>query len=129
MRIIAAALVCCVAASPASATGSIACASSDEDSVSVELTIGSLPVLAVVGAAITAGEERWSTDAEGEAAVSAGQAFAEEDRLLIDFTDTNVERVVVEVRLFRTFEEDDAAMAGTLRIPGKGAWPLVCIGP
>lgn len=129
MRIIVAALVCCVAASPASATGSIACTSPDEDSVSVELTIGSLPVLAVVGAAITAGDERWSTDAQGVAAISVGQAFAEEDRLLIDFTDTNVERVVVEVRLFRAFEEDDAAMAGTLRIPGKGSWPLVCIGP
>lgn len=129
MRAIAAALVCCVAASPAAATGSIACSSPDDDGVAVELTIGSLPVLGVAGALVTAGGETWSTATEAGEQISAGQAFREADRLLVDFTDPNVERVVVELRLFQAQEERDAAMAGTLRIPGKGAWPLVCAGP
>lgn len=129
MRAIAAALLCCVAVSPASATGSIACASPDYDGVAVELTIGSLPVLGVAGALVTAGGETWSTATEAGEQISVGQAFREADRLLVDFTDPNVERVVAELRLFQTQEERDAAMAGTLRIPGKGAWPLVCAGP
>lgn len=58
-----------------------------------------------------------------------GQAFREESRLMVDFTDPNIERIVAELRLFEAFEERDHAMAGTLRVPGQGAYALTCTGP
>ncbi|MFC6487645.1 hypothetical protein [Nitratireductor sp. GCM10026969] len=129
MRRLAAALAISIAAvGSASATGSLECTAPDAD-VSVKLTIGSLPVLAVVGAEIEANGARWALDGGGETAIAVGQAFREAGALRVDFTDPNVERVVAELRLFSAAEERDMAMAGTLRITGEGAWALTCTGP
>jgi hypothetical protein len=115
-------------AGPAGATASIGCASED-DGVSFDLTMGNLPVLAVVGAFISVGDRKWSTlEGEGEQVI-AGQAFGGTDDMRIDLTDPNVERVVAEIRLWRAMEEDDYALGGTLRVPGVGAWAVTCVGP
>lgn len=131
MRAVAAALVAGlvpVATGPAQATGGIECAAAD-GAVSLSLTIGSLPVLKVVGATIEADGETWMLGGEGDNALSAGQAFREDGAMRVDFTDPNVERVVAELRLVSASEGRDTATAGTLRIAGTGAWALACTGP
>ncbi len=115
-------------AGPAAATSSIGCASAEGDA-SVDLSLGNLPITAVVGAHLRAGDAVWSTlEGEGEPVIS-GQAFGDDETLRVDLTDPNVERVIAEIRLFRAMEEDDYALAGTLRIAGVGAWAVTCVGP
>lgn len=110
------------------ASGTISCVS--DDGASVELVLGSLPVLSVVGAEIAGGEERWTTREGGEGQpVVIGQAARVGDLILVDFTDPNIERVVVELRLLSAIEERDHVTAGTLRIAGQGAHALTCVGP
>lgn len=117
-----------LAVAPAAATGSIDCADADGEA-SVSLTVGSLPVLSVVGAAIEADGMRWSLGGEGESAIAVGQAFQDADAMRVDFTDPNVESVVAALRLFSAHEGRHSAMAGTLHIAVRGAWALTCIGP
>ena len=117
-----------ISAGSVHASGTISCAG--EPDVSVDLTIGSLPVLSVVTANLSAGQRALSIGAEaGQDAVIVGQAFREHDEIRVDFTDPNVERVVAELRLFEAIEERDHAMAGTLRLIGQGAYALTCVGP
>src|SRR5690554_6411534 len=112
----------------AHATGGIEC--SDPDGrASISMTIGSLPILAVVGAQISAGDRQWSMGGKDDSAIIAGQAFQAPGEMRVDFTDPNVERVVAELRLFSSSEAKDYALAGTLRIADVGAYPVVCVGP
>lgn len=128
MRSVALALLALpLAAGSASASGSIECIAPNGDA-SLTLTIGSLPVLAVVGASIEAGEV-WTLNGDGENAVAVGQAFRENEEMRIDFTDPNVEKVVAEVRLFSAAENRDVIMAGTLKVVDVGAWAVTCTGP
>jgi hypothetical protein len=117
-------------AAPAGATGSIECATPD-GTVSIDLAIGTLDVLSVQHARIVAGDEVWSTMPESDAqtAIMVGQQFRDEARTLVDFTDPNVEAVIAQLRLQMASEGRDMAVAGTLRVAGSGAWPLVCVGP
>ncbi|WP_274424112.1 hypothetical protein [Chelativorans sp. YIM 93263] len=127
-RLAAALMVLPLLSGPAGASGSIACVAPDNEA-SIELTIGSLPVLAVVGVAIEAQGESWTLSGEGEQAIAVGQAFGNANEMRIDFTDPNIESIVAEVRLFSAAEERELATAGTLRIAGVGAWVLTCTGP
>lgn len=122
------ALVLIAGISPASATGTVDCEAVD-GAASLSLTIGSLPVMAVVHMEVTAGDRTWSTGGSGDDAISIGQAFLDGGRWLIDATDPNVEGVVAEVRLNQAIEEADVALGGTLKIIGTGAWAVTCIGP
>lgn len=129
MRLFTAALLAVpLMAGPALATGSISCEGVGDD-VSVELTIGSLPVLAIVAGQVTVGDETWAIGEDGDHEFAVGQAFAEDGRLLADFVDTNFERVLARLRLVSASEGKDEARAGTLAIVERGAWPVVCIGP
>lgn len=116
-------------AGPALATGSIGCEGAGGDDVSVELTVGSLPVLAIVGASIRVGDDLWSTGEVAADRMAVGQAFSEEGRMLVDFVDPNFEAVLARLRLVSADEGKDQALAGTLAVSGRGAWPVVCIGP
>ena len=113
---------------PAAATASISCVAPD-GGASIELALGNVQGLAVVGALIEAGGKTLSMGREGAATVSVSQAFAGEDAIRIDFVDPNAVAVAAEIRLFRAAEGADSILAGTLRLPGSGAWPLVCTGP
>jgi hypothetical protein len=108
----------------AMATGTVSCVS--EDGASVDLSIGTLSILAVLSAHIQADGELWSTQT-GE--IGAVQAFGDEEKILVDFTDDAVNEVVARLRLFRVLEGNDFAMAGTLQIVGTGAYALTCTGP
>jgi len=127
-RIAAATFLMTMASGSAGATGAIEC-SDPQGRASVELTVGSLPVLAVVGAHISVGDQEWAIGMEGDKAIIAGQAFQTGDQWLVDLTDPNVERVIAEVRLLSALENDEYVLAGTLKLPGVGAYPLICVGP
>lgn len=128
-RLVAAALWLPLCVGPAFATGSIGCEGTGGDDVTVELTIGSLPVLAIVAASVAAGGDSWSTDETAATPIAVGQAFSEDGRILVDFVDPNFEAVLARLRLVSASEGKDQALAGTLAISGRGAWPVVCVGP
>ncbi|MHB2265067.1 hypothetical protein [Aliihoeflea sp. PC F10.4] len=127
MRLLLIAALVMTSAGSVHASGTISCAG--EPDVSVDLTIGSLPVLSIVAAQISVGKEYRGIGADGDQAIVVGQAIRENDRIMVDFTDPNIERIVAELRLFEALEERDHAMAGTLRIAGDGAYALTCVGP
>ena len=110
---------------PAWATGGIACSSPD-DAASIEVTIGHVPGLAVVGARIDVGDRFWAMSASGDQALAVGQAFASGGHYWIDFTDGNINEIVAELRLVRVDEGADTGFGGTMRMPGIGAWTLIC---
>jgi hypothetical protein len=114
--------------SPAAATGTVECEAVD-GRARMGLTVGSLPVLSVVGMEIVVGDQTWSTGADGDGAIRVGQAFQDGERWLIDATDPNVETVVAEIRLNGASEGRDMVLAGTLKIPGTGAFAVTCLGP
>lgn len=126
-QVLAAALAASLIAAEASATGTISCAA-PAGSVSLDIAIGTVPGLAVVGARIEAEGQRWTLAEDGAPPIAVSQAFATGDQIWIDFTDRNVTRLVAEIRLFKTDEGRHAAMAGTLRMPNIGAWAVVCSG-
>ena len=129
MRRLAAFLMLPLLAGPASATGSIGCEGMDGNDVSIDLTLGSLPVLAIVAASIRVEDDYWATGEDAANRLSVGQAFSEEGRMLVDFVDPNFENVLARLRLVSADEGKDQALAGTLIVSGRGAWPVVCVGP
>lgn len=123
----AAILLLFAAAGSASATGTISCADA-AGTVSVELVVGSVPGLAIVGGLIEADGRRLGVNREGVEPITVSQAFATADQIWVDFADGNVNGRVGELRLFRADEERHSAMAGTLRIVEAGAWAVACQG-
>lgn len=119
-----------MAAAPAAATGTIECTGADGADASVFMSVGRLPVLAVLGAVIEAEGTVYATDTAanpGAEPIVFGQGFSDGDRLRADFTDPNVEQIVVSVRIERAFEDKAGAEAGIVRVAGLGAWPIVCV--
>ncbi len=120
----------CGLCSPAMATSWISCADA-EGAASFDFLVGTLDVISVVGLTITVGETVWASDpayGPGEP-VAVGQAFETADMVLIDAMDTNFMGKIAELRLFKASEGEIVATAGTLRIPGHGAWSVSCVGP
>lgn len=80
------------------ASSSIFC---EGENTAVDVAIGSLPVLRVLGAHISFGDRAWSTGPErGEGIpIVVGQAYGDGDIILIDFTDPNIEKVLLTIRL------------------------------
>jgi len=117
-------------ATPSLATEWVNCASPD-GGASFDFLAGAVDVLAVVGMTISVGDQVWASDVAygpGEP-VAVGQAFENEQMLLIDAVDPGVTTKVAELRLFKATEGDAPVYAGTLRIPGHGAWAVSCSGP
>jgi hypothetical protein len=115
-------------AQAANATGTITCADQD-DRVALELSIGSLPVLKVVGGSIAVDDRMISIGDEGADAFAVGQAFRADGRLMVDFTDTNIECVTARLRLEETGAARDFVTAGTFQLVGTGAYAVTCVGP
>lgn len=123
-------LALALAASPALATGQITCMTKGGKEANLSLTIGSLPVLAVVNARVDAFGQAWAMNPQsGETEIAVGQAAEDGGRMIVDFVDPNVERILVSVRLQQAQEGGDMALAGTLLVSGHGAVAIVCEGP
>jgi hypothetical protein len=119
----------CGLATPSLATEWIACASSD-GGASMDILVGSVDVLSIAGITVTVGDKVWATDpAYGPGdPVIVGQAFEDADTIRVDAVDDGYV-VVAALRLFKASEGEDYVHAGTLRIPGHGAWAVACTGP
>jgi hypothetical protein len=113
---------------PAYATGEIFCEATDGSNASIDVEIGHVPVLAVLGATATDGVETWSThDIENARPIVLGQGFMDDRQVLVDFTDPNVEGIVVSLRLFHMSSEKSYAEAGVLWFDGVSVFPVQCI--
>jgi len=126
LRAIALATLLAGAAVPALATGGMTCTAGDAAELS--FGFGHLPVLNVISASLSVGKTRWSTNPDIFAGtpIAVGQAFQDDHTLQIDLVDANVERVVAQLRVFIAQEAGEYVYGGTLRVPGHGAWPVVC---
>jgi hypothetical protein len=112
---------------PAAATGEIVCLATDGSNASIDIEIGHVPVLAVLGATATDGTEVWSTRGrENTRPFVLGQGFMDHSQVLIDFTDPNIEGVVVSLRLFHIAAGKSFAEAGVLSFSGGPVFPVQC---
>lgn len=114
---------------PAAATESIVCAS-DDKAASIDLLVGlGLDVVSISRVTIEAKGKSWGTDLAGEQKIAVGQAFEDAEKMLVDFTDEGVSRIVAALRLFKASEAEDYVTGGTLRVADVGAWAVTCSGP
>ena len=115
---------------PASATEWVHCSDGQGEASFDYLSGDGLGVLAIVGLTITAGEKVWaSAEAYGPGdPVSVGQGFEDADSVRVDAMDRDFVKIA-ELRLFMAAEGDSYVTAGTLRMPGMGAWAVSCEGP
>ena len=115
---------------PAHATLSVECTGVDGADVSLLLTAGRLPILSVVNAIIIADGVTYVMDPATDPSateIAFGQGLLDDTSLRADFTDTNINEIVLSLRVERAFEDKSGAEAGVLVAPGKGAWPVACI--
>ncbi len=120
----------CGLATPALATEWVNCAEAS-GAASFDFLAGTVDVLAIVGLNVSTGDRVWASDVAygpGEP-VAVGQAFETADMILIDAVDPGLTTRIAELRLFKATEADTSVYAGTLRIPGHGAWAVSCTGP
>lgn len=118
------------ATTQASATGDISCQGVSGSDATVDLNIGSLPVLNILRATISVGGQVWSTQpGKGETEIIVGQAAEDGNLLIADFTDPNVVNIIASLRLLSAEEGGDFVRAGTLTVAGHGAHAVSCEGP
>lgn len=117
-------LLMCISG-PAAATETMICVSPQQE-VSVSLLMGSLDVIAIASASIEFGGKRWATDAEGDLKIVVGQAFEDNAMIAVDLSDEGLNKKIAELRLIKTEGSDGQVIAGTVRMPGEGAWPVNC---
>jgi hypothetical protein len=91
--------------------------------------VGTLDVLVPVGLNVSVGERVWASDVAygpGDPIV-VGQAYEDAETVRIDVLDSGMSTLIAQLRLFKATEgEGDPIYSGTLRIPGYGAWPVIC---
>ncbi len=113
-------------ASPAHATGSIDCSATDGSGAEFLIGVGRLPVIAIISAMVSDGTQEWSLDGSFGTQISVGQAFMDEDQVLVDFVDTNIEEILISIRLYRAWTDESYAEAGIMTIKDGGVFPMKC---
>jgi len=114
-------------AMPAAASGAIVCNASDGSDASIDIEIGHLSVLTMLGATATDGIAVWSThDIENARPMILGQGFMDDRQVLIDFIDPNFLSAVVSLRLFQMSGVKSYAEAGVLSFAGGAVFPVRC---
>ncbi|PTE11931.1 hypothetical protein [Mesorhizobium helmanticense] len=117
------------AATPALATESIVC-SAEGGAASIDVLLGHTAVIAVARVWLDAGGKTWTTDGQpGSTKIVVGQAFEDDQRMLIDLTDEAISSIVARLRLVKASEQSSTAMGGTLSVEGVGAWAVTCPEP
>lgn len=117
------------AASPTQATEWMYC-NDAQSTVTVGLLLGSMDTLAVSGIVLSHNDRVWASHTAygpGEE-VSMGQGFENESMMMVDLMDKDFV-LLAQLRLMKASEGADYAVAGTLRMPGAGAWTVTCEGP
>ena len=111
---------------PAHASGTIECEATDGSGAAIMIGIGRLPVLAVINAFATAEGQDWTLDGSIGTQIAIGQGFMDDDRVLVDFVNTNFEDILISLRLFRSTTGKSWAEAGVLTIQGVGSYSVMC---
>ena len=111
---------------PAFATGTIECEATDASGAAIMIGIGRLPILAVISGFATAEGQDWSLDGSVGTQIAVGQGFMDDERVLVDFVDTNIEEILISLRLFRSTTGKSSAEAGVLTIHDIGSYPVMC---
>jgi hypothetical protein len=130
IRLAAIAFGLCGLATPSLATEWVNCADS-AGAASFSYLAGSLDQLHIVGLNISVGDKVWASDVvygPGDP-VAVGQAFESRDMVFVDAVAPDMSATIAELRLFKAEEGQSFIHAGTLRIPGLGAWAVDCTGP
>jgi len=122
--------VLAIAPLPAMATEWLDCTSFDFNQ-RVQLLAGGVDFHQFSAATLYVNGADWSTSPEAQpgAPLDIGQAFWDGELLLVDLIDPAAQTVLAELRVFVTSEGADDVKGGVLRVPGKGAWVVVCTGP
>lgn len=115
-----------VSVSSSHATGSIDCVATDDSGASISIGIGRLPVLVIISAFVTAEGLDWTLDGRAGTQISVGQAFNDNDRVLVDFVDTNIEEILISLRLHRGMTGKSVAEGGVLVVHNVGTYPVKC---
>ncbi|MCF6207871.1 MAG: hypothetical protein L3J61_00575 [Ghiorsea sp.] len=95
----------------------------------MNIQVSNLATTTVSGIEITTEKRQLSTWEDRGEPIVILQHFIEDNRVLIDVSDPNVERIVAQIRLFFATEDNEQALAGTMRIEGTGVFALSCEGP
>jgi hypothetical protein len=117
----------CGLATPSFATEWVNCADA-AGAATFSYLAGTLDVLSIAGLNISVGDKVWASDVvygPGDPVV-VGQAFETADTVLIDAMLPDMTAKIAELRLFKATEGDISVSAGTLRMPGQGAWAVSC---
>jgi hypothetical protein len=126
-RLIGLTLLAMVVATPASATATLACVGVDDHQVHVTLTLGSVPVLAVVNATIETPSGTYAMlPGEGHTEIIVGQAFGTPDGMSVDFADPNVQEILVTLRTMQAYSDRQAAHVGILIIEDRDVHAVTC---
>jgi hypothetical protein len=98
------------------------------DGITANVPLGAGVGLTPLGAEVKAAGQTWTTEAgvANTTQILPAQSAAVDNRLYLDFSDTDVATMLVEIRLFWAEEDTDPVYGGTLRIAGQGAWPISC---
>ena len=67
----------------------------------------------------------WSTREGIGTEIAVGQAFEDRHSLRVDFTDRNVESILISLRTVRVSTEKESGEAGILRI-ADAVYPVMC---
>lgn len=125
-----AALLAGLAAGSAQATEWVTCAT-PEGEASFDYLVGTLDVLAIAGLNVSVGEQVWASSVAygpGDPIV-VGQAFEDDEVVMIDAMDEGMSTIIAQLRLFKAPAPDDTIVySGTLRIRDHGAWTVTCMG-
>lgn len=113
--------------SVADATATITC-TADND-LTLYIQVGSVAVPAIVGIDIELADSLLSTVPDRGEQIALLQSFVEDDKILIDLSDTNLERIVAQIRLFIALNDNEQVTAGTLWLEDIGVFALNCSGP
>lgn len=90
-----------LSSSVAHATGGVYCTGQDNPGVTIGVSMGRLPILAVLSGQASDGKRTYATQPEGDdVPIAFGQGMIEPERVAIDFTDPNIERVLISLRIF-----------------------------
>ncbi|WP_395817535.1 hypothetical protein [Devosia sp.] len=119
-----------IAAQPARATEWLDCISFDFKQ-RLQLLAGGVDFRQFSAATLYVNGVDWSTSPEAQPGqpLDIGQAFWDGETLLVDLIDPAAQSVLAELRVFATSEGADDVKGGVLRVPGTGAWVVVCSGP
>ena len=121
-------LLLAVLSGPAHATGEVEC--TNGKGVVIHMLVGRLAVLQVLNATVLVGDDSWSTSktTPEEKRIAVGQAFENDSQMLVDFMDSNLEKIVGKLRVVKLSEGGELRVGGVFSFEGQGVWEVTCVG-